>query len=143
VAGDFAAAVRPQLEAELEPGETLRGVVAATQQKTFSGGLYAIGVTDRRLLLAPLDRKLQPKGAVLAATPEALADVELDGAGGGWWTAPAAILDATSLTLKLRLRSGENLKLMMMKGGGKLGGGEPQRDGVVVLGEWLAAARST
>ena len=33
----------------LEPGEQLVGVVAATLKKTFSGGLYAIGVTDRRL----------------------------------------------------------------------------------------------
>ena len=30
--------------------EALQGIAAATLQKTFSGGLFAIGVTDRRLV---------------------------------------------------------------------------------------------
>ena len=53
-------------------------MVAATVQKTFSGGLFALGVTDRRLLLMPLDRRLQPKGDVRSIAPEDLvaADVE-------------------------------------------------------------------
>ena len=82
----FADVVRPQLEAQLEQGETLQGIAAATHQKTFSGSLYAIGVTDRRLLLQPLDRKLQPKGALVPVAREAAADAELDGAGGDWWS---------------------------------------------------------
>jgi hypothetical protein len=143
MADEFAGAVRPTLEAQLEQGETLQGVVAATHQKTFSGGLYAIGVTDRRLLLQPLDRKLQPKEPLRSLTPEQIAELDLDGAGGGWWTAPEAILDAASLTLKLRTSDGEKLKLMMMRGGSKLMGGETQQDGVAALGAWLAAARPT
>jgi hypothetical protein len=141
MAEEFASAVRPTLEPLLEQGETLRGVVAATYQKTFSGSLYAIGVTDGRLLLQPLDRKLQPKEPPLSLTPEAIAEFQLDGAGEGWWTAPEAILDASSLTLKLRTNDGEKLKLMMMRGGGTLMGGESQKDGVTALGAWLAAAR--
>ena len=138
---DFANVVRPLFEVQLEQGETLRGIVAATYQKTFSGSLYAVGVTDRRLLLQPLDRKLQPKGALVPVTREAVADAELDGAGGGWWTAPSSVLDATALTLKIKGTDGERYKLMMMRGGSNLFGGEQQENGVVVLAEWLAASR--
>ena len=134
---DFANLVRPLFDAQLESGETLRGVLAATHQKTFSGSLYGVGVTDRRLLLQPLDRKLQPKGAPAEVTREAAADAELDGAGGGWWTAPSSVLDATALTLKVTA-GGERLKLMMMRGGSSLAGGEQQDTGVLALAEWLA-----
>jgi hypothetical protein len=141
VAGDFAGTVRPQLEAILEPGETLDGVVAATHQKTFSGQLYALGVTDRRLLLVPLDRRLQAREAVKSIPPEALASADADGAGGGWWSAGTAALDAAALTVELRTTDGEKLKLMMMKGGtgmlGGLGGGESQQEGVRALAAWL------
>jgi hypothetical protein len=136
----FAEVVRPQLEAQLEQGEALRGIAAATYQKKFSGSMYAIGVTNTRLLLQPLDRKSQPKGALVAVTPAEAADAELDGAGGGWWTAPATVLDATAVTLKVTA-GGERLKLMMMRGGSKLFGGEQQSEGVLALAEWLAAVR--
>jgi len=138
----FADVVRPQLEAQLEHGEALRGIAAATYQKTFSGRTYAVGVTERRLLLQPLDRKLQVKGAFVSVTPAEAADAELDGAGGGWWTAPSAVLDATALTLKLKAADGERYKLVMMQGGSSLFGGQEQADGVLALAEWLAAARA-
>jgi hypothetical protein len=50
---DFSSVVRPHLENALDPGETLAGVCAATQQSAFTGRSVAVGVTDRRLLLAP------------------------------------------------------------------------------------------
>jgi hypothetical protein len=140
VAVDFAATVRPHLEALLEPGEQLLGVVAATVQKTFSGGLFALGVTDRRLLLQALDRRAQPKGDPRIITPGDMVSADMNGAGGGWWTAPAAILDASATALTLRTADGEKTKLMMMKGTGLLGGlggGESQREGVVALAEWM------
>jgi hypothetical protein len=93
------------------------------------------------LLLQSLDRKLQPKGTLVPMTREAAADAELDGAGGGWWTAPSSVLDATALTLKVTA-GGERYKLMMMRGGSSLFGGEEQAQGVVALAEWLAASRS-
>src|SRR5581483_6383321 len=62
VAGDFEVLARPHIDARLEPGESVRGIAAATLQKTFSGGLYAVGVTDRRLVLQPLGRKFDAKG---------------------------------------------------------------------------------
>ncbi|MDP9221328.1 MAG: hypothetical protein M3P23_12445 [Actinomycetota bacterium] len=137
MAGDFATIVRPQLEAQLEPGETLQGVIAANHQRTFSGVLYAIAVTDRRLVLQPVDRRAQLKGDPRSITPDTLVSADVDGAGGGWWTAPAAILDRSAIALTLRTTDGEKLKLMMMKGGGLLGGGQAQYDGVAALAEWM------
>jgi hypothetical protein len=142
VSDNFEARVRPHLESHLEPGEELRGVAAATYQKTFSGSLYAVGVTDRRLLLQPLDRQVAAKGPIVSITLDAIGSLELDGAGGGWMTAPAAVLDATALTLKLRTTDGERFKLMMMRGGSFPFGGESQQQGVLALAEWLRAARS-
>jgi hypothetical protein len=107
--GDFAQTVRPHLEAVLGPGELLESVVATTQQKTFSGGLHALGVTDRRLLVMALDRRSQPKGEVRSITADTLVSADVDGAGGGWWT-PSAILDATAATLTLRTTDGDKLK---------------------------------
>jgi len=53
------------------------------------------------------------------------------------------VLDAAALTLRLRTRQGDKLRLMMMKGGGGLvgglGGGESQQQGVLALAEWLGA----
>jgi hypothetical protein len=140
MAGDFAQIVRPHLEELLGPGEPLVGVVAATQQKTFSGGLYALGVTEQRILVVALDRRSRPKGEVKSVTADTLVSADLDGAGGGWWTAPSAILDATAVTLTLRTTDGEKFKLMMMNGSGALGGlggGEAQRDGVLALAAWM------
>jgi hypothetical protein len=145
MAADFASMVRPAVDARIEPGENLLGIAAATQQKTFSGQLFAVAVTDRRLLLMPVDRRFQAKGDPASVTPDAVASADLDGAGGGWWTAPAAVLDAAALTLRLETTGGEKFKLSMMKGGtgmlGGLGGGQAQSDGVVALAEWLARAR--
>jgi hypothetical protein len=143
VAGDFGERVGVLLRGRLEEGETLQGVIAATHQKTFSGSLYAIGVTDRRLLLQPLDRHLQAKGDLRSIRPEALQGADIDGAGGGWWTAPAAVLDMAALAVTFRTTDGEKLKLVMMKGTGPLGGlggGETQRDGVLALAGWLQQA---
>lgn len=115
-------------------------MAAATFQKTFSGSLYAVGVTDRRLLLQPLDRHLEPKGALVSVSPGTLESFELDGAGDGWLTAPAAVLDAAALTLKLRTRDGERFKLMMARGGSFPFAGESQQEGVLALARWLSAA---
>lgn len=130
------------LDGALDGGEEMRGTVVATWSKTFSGGVYAIGVTDRRILLQALDRRGNPKEGILSIAAESVEDAKLDGAGDGWLTAPSAILDATAITLKLKTTDGEKLKLRMMHGQGplgKLGGGDGQKQGVVALAEWVAA----
>jgi hypothetical protein len=132
---DFAEVVRPVLEPQLEPGETILGIAAATHRKTFSGGLVGIGVTDRRLLLQPLDRRFQQKGPSISITPASLASVRLGGSrpGGGGVIETSDIVDAVSETVQLETTGGQKLKLMMMTGDGmlgRLGGGESQREGV-------------
>ena len=76
---EFHDRVRPQLESLLEPGEELRGFVAATQQSTFKGRLVALAATDRRLIVLPLDRKIEPKGEPISITPEQVADAKAGG----------------------------------------------------------------
>ncbi len=142
----FAERVGPILQGQLEQDETLRGVVAATLQKTFSGGLFAIGVTDRRLLLQQLDRKLQAKEAAVSLPPEALESGGVEDEsllGTDDLIDTAAIVDAVSVTVLLRTTDGRKFKLMMMKGGdgmlGALAGGPSQTEGVRALVEWLNA----
>jgi hypothetical protein len=138
---DFAVKARPAIEQQLLPDEKLVGIAAATQAKLFSGQLYAIGATDKRLILQPLDRHIQAKPGGLALGPDAIESAKIDGAGGGWLTAPNAILDATSVTLELRVRGGDKMKLLMMNGGsgimGALGGGEGQREGVLGVADFV------
>ena len=101
-------------------------------------------MTDQRLILQPLDRKIQPKDEAVSILPDELASADADGAGGGWWTATAAIMDNQALTVKLKTNSGGQWKLMMMRGGdgmmGKLGGGEQQEQAITKLAEWIGAA---
>jgi hypothetical protein len=140
---DFEEQHRHRLEADLEPGERLLGVCAATQQKgMFKGGAVALGVTDRRLLVQPLTRRGEADGAPIALTPGGIESAKAGGAGGGWMTPEAAILDSAAVRLEIRTTDGEKLKLMLMRGEGKLlgelGGGEGQRRGIEALGRWFS-----
>lgn len=75
------AAVTPSVPA----GETLQGVALANRQSTFSAKLYAMAVTDRHLILQPLDRKLAPTAPAVIVRPEELdvGNVFQEGAGIG------------------------------------------------------------
>jgi hypothetical protein len=135
--------LRGAVEPLLKPGEELRGVCVAVQQSMFKGRQVAVAVSDRRLLVQGMNRKFEPDGEALSLPPERIADVSVDGAGGGWLEVGAAILDQVAITLKLRTSDGEKLKLKMMRGDGPLGGlggGETQRQGVEALGAWFSAA---
>jgi hypothetical protein len=141
---EFQDRVRPTLESTLASGEQLLGICAATQQSTFKGKLVALAITDRRLILQPVSRKLEPDGPVASILPEQIASAEAEGASGGWWTPASGIMDGAALTLKLKTTDGEKRKLMMMRGEGPgplgtLGGGEDQRHGVESLAAWFAA----
>ncbi len=56
---------------------------------------------------------------------------------------PTGILDHAAVRLEIKKADGEKLKLMMMRGEGKLlgglGGGESQRLGLEALAEWFRA----
>jgi hypothetical protein len=99
-------------------------------------------VTDQRLLVQPLDRRGSPSGEPVSIRPGDVASAKAGGAGGGWWSVPAGILDHAAVRLEIRTTDGGKLKLMLMRGEGKLlgglAGGEPQRQGIQALGEWFA-----
>ena len=144
MADEFAQRIGPVLQPLLEPGESLVGIAAATLRKTFSGGLYAIGVTDRRLILQALDRRFQAKEPAVSLPPPALASAGVEGdslLGGGGPIESSDIVDAVSTTIALKTTGGQKFKLMMMTGGdgilGGLAGGESQTQGVRALVEWL------
>jgi hypothetical protein len=133
---------RPILEGQLESGEELRGLCVASQQKSmFKGGAVAIGVTDRRLLVQALNRRGDPDGAADSIAPEQIASAKAGGAGGGWWSVTTGILDHAAIRLEIKKADGEKLKVMLMRGEGKLlgglGGGEAQRQGLEALAGWF------
>ena len=141
---DLDSTYRAHLGSQLGGGEELLGICVASQQKgLFKGGAVAIGVTDRRLLVQPLDRRGDPDGAAEPIAPEQVESAKAGGAGGGWWTVTTGILDHTAVRLEIRKTDGEKLKVMLMRGEGKLfgklGGGEPQRLGLEALAEWFRA----
>ncbi len=139
---DLDSKYRPALESQLEGGEELRGLCVASQQKSmFKGGAVAIGVTDRRLLVQPLDRRGDPDGQAESIAPSQVASAKAGGAGGGWWSVTTGILDHAAIRLEIKKADGGKLKVMLMRGEGKLfgklGGGEPQRQGLEALAEWF------
>jgi hypothetical protein len=142
---DLGEKLRPAIEPLLESGEELRGVCVGAESGMFKGRQVAIGTTDRRLIVQGMSRKFAPDGDPLILTPERIADVSVDGAGGGWIDVGPAILDATAVTLKLRTVDGEKLKINMMKGTGMLGGlggGVTQREGLEALAGWFSESAS-
>ncbi len=141
--GDFDAIYRGFFATALAPGEELQGVLAVNhRQSAFKGRSLAMGVTPGRLLVQPLNKRGKADGPVQSITREQVAGAKLDGAGGGWASVEAAIADHSAVELVLETTDGTKWKLMMMHGEGifgGLGGGEPQRQGVQALAQWLDA----
>jgi hypothetical protein len=123
VSKDIGEMLRPRLEPLLEAGEELRGVLVATQQSAFKGRMVGIGVTPGRLLLLPLNRKLEPAEEPIVLTPERIAEARATGAGDDWYSVTAAVMDGAAVTLRLRTTDGET-----------------QGEGVRALAEWFAVA---
>jgi hypothetical protein len=140
---DLDSKYRPALEARLEEGEQLRGVCVASRQKSmFAGGAVAIGVTDQRLLIQALDRRGDPDGPAQSIARADIASAKAGGAGGGWWSVTTGILDHAAVRLEIKTMDGDKLKVMLMRGEGKvlgkLGGGEAQRTGLEGLADWFS-----
>lgn len=137
---DIDSKYRDHLEAQA--GEELRGLCVASQQSgMFKGGAVVIGVTDRALLVQPLNRRGDPDGAAQSIPSEQVASAKAGPAGGEWFNVDAVVLDHAAARLEIKTTGGEKLKLMLMRGEGKLlgklGGGETQREGVEALGRWF------
>jgi hypothetical protein len=109
----------------------------------LKGGSTVIGVTGRRLILQPLDRRGDPEGPARSIAPEQITTARAGPAGGGWINVDTAILDHAAVRLEIRTSDGEKTRLMLMRGEGKilgaLGGGEPQRLGLEALAGWFRA----
>ena len=145
---DLDSKYRPELEKQLEAGEELQGLCVASQQKSrFKGGSVAIGVTGHRLLVQPLDWRGNPDGECRSITHEQVDSVRAGPAGGEWINVDTAILDYAAVRLEIRTTDGEKLKLMLMRGEGKLlgklGGDEPQRRGLEALANWFRGIESS
>jgi hypothetical protein len=139
---DLDSKYRPHLTDQLESGEELRGLCIGAQQKgLFRGGAAVIGITDRRLLLQPVDRRGNVDGIAQSILPEQIASAKAGGAGGEWFNVYAGIMDHAAVQLEIRTTAGEKLKLTLMRGKGRvfggLGGGEPQRQGLEALAQWF------
>jgi hypothetical protein len=80
---DLDSRYRPGLEAQLGDGEELRGLCVASQQKGCSRAALSIGVTDRRLLVQPLDRRGEPDGPQRSIAPGEIEAAKAGPAGGG------------------------------------------------------------
>jgi hypothetical protein len=104
---DLDSKYRPILTDQLEVGEELTGLCVASQQKSmFKGGVVAIGITDRRLLVQPLDRRGDPDGTAESITVEEVASAKVGGAGGGWWSVTTGILDHAAVRLEIKKAGG-------------------------------------
>jgi hypothetical protein len=125
----------------LPPGEELLGAIAATEVKTFGGGVRAVFVTHLRLIIQPADRKWNAKGEALSIRPEDVEDFRVSGLGDDWITA-ITVVASEGFELRLKLASGQKIKLMAMSGEGRLlgalGGGETQQTGSEALLNWLS-----
>jgi hypothetical protein len=133
--------LEPLGQSLLPPGEELLGAIAATEVKTFGGGVRAVFVTHLRLIVQPVDRKWNAKGEALSIRPEDVEDFRLSGLGDDWITA-ITVVASEGFELRLKLKSGQKIKLMAMSGEGRLlgalGGGETQQTGSEALLNWLS-----
>jgi hypothetical protein len=143
---------REQLEAGirglLEPGEDLRGIAAASQKKgVFSTAVVALAVTDRRLIIQPLGRrKGELDGEAQSLTRDQVKKAKADRPGGFADTPSQAIMDGSTIDLKVWTDGGEKLKFQLMHGEGMfgfLGGGASQRNGVQALLSFLDEDQGT
>lgn len=125
----------------LPPGEQLLGALAATEVRTFGGGVRAVFVTELRLIIQAVDRKWAVKGEALSIKPQDIATYRVSGLGDNWMTA-IAVVASEGFELRLRLASGQKIKLMAMSGEGHLlgalGGGQTQQTGAEALLNWLS-----
>ena len=133
--------LEPLGQSLLPPGEDLLGALAATEVKTFGGGVRAVFVTHLRMIIQPVDRKWNAKGESLSVRPEDIEDFRVSGLGDDWITA-ISVVASSGFELRLKLVSGQKIKLMAMSGEGRLlgalGGGQTQQTGAEALLTWLS-----
>lgn len=128
--------MRAVIASNLMPGEELVGVCQATEKSSFSYKGWVIGVTPQRLVMVPVDRKMQPRDAVQAFVRTDIVRSSLDGLGGG--AKHFLTSDLGDIRFDVASRS---FKLMALGGGidTRLAG-EAQTQGKMAFLEFLASA---
>jgi hypothetical protein len=133
--------LEPLGQSLLPPGEELLGALAATEVKTFGGGVRAVFVTPLRVLIQPVDRNWGAKGDPLSIRPDDIEDFRVSGLGDDWISAISVVANS-GFELRLKLTSGQKLRFSAMSGEGRLlgalGGGQVQQTGAEALLGWLS-----
>lgn len=121
------------------PGEPLIGVAMANNKKTFSMDMYAIGITAQRMVMVPLDRKMNPTGEPRWYTHADIVDSSVWGKGGGW---KAVLSTEAGYELRFKTAAGEKFRFMTLGGWAmdKLNGPE-WGNGLQAWGDWLLASQ--
>jgi hypothetical protein len=129
--------IRAVIEPFVQPGEALVGCLMATAKSSFSAKMYAIGVTDQRLIMVQVDRKFEPKGEPVSVRPDDIVKSSVDGFGGG----PRHFLTEDLGDIRVDTTD-EKYKLLMMGGGlDQMFVGDGQMAGKQAFLEFLHAAR--
>jgi hypothetical protein len=127
--------IRGVLEPSVPVGETLAGAVYANKKSSFSAKLYAIGVTERHLLIQEVDRKWNPVGEAVVAAPSELKVGNIFSEGAKW--------SLSDKDQEIRFEAkGQDYKLLVLGGTmleNALAGSE-QLDGLQALAAFLRSA---
>ncbi|MFZ1273896.1 MAG: hypothetical protein WBK25_01410 [Candidatus Microthrix parvicella] len=130
--------IHAAIQPEVLPAEQFRGAMRATAKPAFSSQVCAIGVTDARLILVPIDRKLAPKGPAVSIRPPDILKTSVDGFGGGL----SHFLTADWGDIRLDT-SDKNYKFMALGGGmDQAFVGQRQMEGKQAFLEFPHAARN-
>jgi len=107
-------------DALTDGSERTLGTCVASWPSAFRSKTVAIVATDRRLLVQEIDRKINPQGDVISLPPERIESAELSGVRGR--SVSSAVMNAATITIKLRTTDGQKMKLVTMAGDGMFGG---------------------
>lgn len=137
---EMARILRTRLEPCLAPGEPLVGAVQATQPKTFSAKLFAVGITPDRLIVLPVNRKWEPTGDPVHSITRA--DIT-DSSVWGWGGSVRDFLSASS-NEQIRIRTPQASYKWMVLGGNLMENalaGDEHLQGLDALVEFLLSAK--
>lgn len=123
---------------QVGPGEVLQGTLYAAQQARMSVSNWVIGVTDQRLILIEVDRKMLPTGlpVSLAPTEISVGNIFSDG----------AFFSVGTKGQQIRFEARGEKYAFTMLGGNLLENalaGDQQASSVDVLGDFLRTCRAT
>ncbi|MEO6122281.1 MAG: hypothetical protein ABIR32_01130 [Ilumatobacteraceae bacterium] len=129
---------RNLLTPQLTTNEQLLGAFMATASSAFTNRILVIGVTPLRLMLLEVDRKLQPKAALVSVQPHDIIKSSVDGFGGGL----AHFLTSDLGDIRFET-SVAKYKLAALGGGlDQLFASDGQQQGKHLFLQFLAAARN-